>query len=100
MDRWVCAHASSASPTGTPGPPAPFRAPGDNPCDPGHAVGPHIPLTRPGPRPGHENDALPKSPPPPSLPTVRLPFHYLGADPTTGPNYTGQPAVGSYYTAS
>ncbi|MFJ9022352.1 class I SAM-dependent methyltransferase [Streptomyces sp. NPDC102259] len=32
--------------------------------------------------------------------TVRLPFHYLGADPTAGPNYTGQPAIASYYTAS
>ncbi|MFH0176362.1 class I SAM-dependent methyltransferase [Streptomyces cacaoi] len=31
---------------------------------------------------------------------VRLPFHYLGADPTAGPNYTGQPAIASYYTAS
>jgi hypothetical protein len=29
--------------------------------------------------------------------TIRLPFHYLGADPTAGPNYTGQPAVGSHY---
>jgi hypothetical protein len=29
--------------------------------------------------------------------TVRLPFTYLGADPQAGPNYTGQPAVGSYY---
>ncbi|MEU6238562.1 class I SAM-dependent methyltransferase [Kitasatospora sp. NPDC047058] len=28
---------------------------------------------------------------------VRLPFGYLGADPAAGPNYTGQPAVGSYY---
>ncbi|MEU5630804.1 class I SAM-dependent methyltransferase [Streptomyces rishiriensis] len=28
-----------------------------------------------------------------------LPFHYLGADPTAGPNYTGQPAVASYYTS-
>ncbi|MER5433164.1 methyltransferase domain-containing protein [Streptomyces sp. NPDC002588] len=27
-----------------------------------------------------------------------LPFRYLGADPDAGPNYTGQPAVGSYYT--
>ncbi|MEU1511893.1 methyltransferase domain-containing protein [Streptomyces sp. NPDC005811] len=26
-----------------------------------------------------------------------LPFTYLGADPTAGPNYTGQPAVGSHY---
>ncbi|MDX3804508.1 class I SAM-dependent methyltransferase [Streptomyces sp. AK04-3B] len=31
---------------------------------------------------------------------VRLPFHYLGADPTAGPNYTGQPAIASHYTAS
>ncbi|WP_406444216.1 class I SAM-dependent methyltransferase [Streptomyces sp. NBC_01613] len=29
---------------------------------------------------------------------VRLPFRYLGADPGVGPNYTGQPAVGSYYS--
>ncbi|MDD9380586.1 class I SAM-dependent methyltransferase [Streptomyces sp. ZAF1911] len=28
---------------------------------------------------------------------VRLPFRYLGADPAAGPNYTGQPAVGSHY---
>lgn len=28
---------------------------------------------------------------------VRLPFRYLGADPAAGPNYTGQPAVQSYY---
>ncbi|KUL27232.1 class I SAM-dependent methyltransferase [Streptomyces regalis] len=28
---------------------------------------------------------------------VTLPFHYLGADPAAGPNYTGQPAVGSHY---
>nr|WSX48389.1 class I SAM-dependent methyltransferase [Streptomyces sp. NBC_00974] len=28
---------------------------------------------------------------------VRLPFRYLGADPGAGPNYTGQPAVGSHY---
>lgn len=28
---------------------------------------------------------------------VVLPYRYLGADDTTGPNYTGQPAVGSYY---
>jgi hypothetical protein len=26
-----------------------------------------------------------------------LPYRYLGADDTTGPNYTGQPAVDSYY---
>lgn len=31
---------------------------------------------------------------------VQLPFHYLGADPSAGPNYTGQPAIASYYTAS
>ncbi|WP_327183730.1 class I SAM-dependent methyltransferase [Streptomyces sp. NBC_01334] len=31
---------------------------------------------------------------------VRLPFRYLGADPAAGPNYTGQPAIASYYTAS
>ncbi|MFF5183759.1 methyltransferase domain-containing protein [Streptomyces sp. NPDC000345] len=29
--------------------------------------------------------------------TVRLPFTYVGADPAAGPNYTGQPAVGSHY---
>jgi trans-aconitate methyltransferase len=28
---------------------------------------------------------------------VRLPYRYLGADPDAGPNYTGQPAVHSYY---
>jgi SAM-dependent methyltransferase len=28
---------------------------------------------------------------------VRLPFHYLGADDTAGPNYTGQPAAHSHY---
>ena len=28
---------------------------------------------------------------------VRLPYRYLGADDTAGPNYTGQPAVDSYY---
>lgn len=28
---------------------------------------------------------------------VRLPFHYIGADPDAGPNFTGQPAVSSYY---
>ncbi|HLK58646.1 MAG TPA: class I SAM-dependent methyltransferase [Chthonomonadaceae bacterium] len=26
-----------------------------------------------------------------------LPYHYLGADDQAGPNYTGQPAVNSYY---
>ncbi|MFI1283820.1 class I SAM-dependent methyltransferase [Streptomyces sp. NPDC020858] len=31
---------------------------------------------------------------------VRLPFRYLGADPAAGPNYTGQPAVGSHYAAA
>ncbi|WP_157531973.1 MULTISPECIES: trans-aconitate 2-methyltransferase [unclassified Kitasatospora] len=29
--------------------------------------------------------------------TVRLPFDYLGADDTAGPNYTGQPGVASHY---
>jgi SAM-dependent methyltransferase len=29
---------------------------------------------------------------------VRLPYAYLGADDRTGPGYTGQPAVTSYYT--
>ncbi|MFC9843725.1 class I SAM-dependent methyltransferase [Streptomyces sp. NPDC060223] len=28
---------------------------------------------------------------------ITLPFTYLGADPYAGPNYTGQPAVASYY---
>lgn len=28
---------------------------------------------------------------------VELPYAYLGADPHAGPNYTGQPAVHSYY---
>ncbi len=28
---------------------------------------------------------------------VAFPFRYLGADDTAGPNYTGQPAVDSYY---
>ncbi|MFJ5218490.1 class I SAM-dependent methyltransferase [Streptomyces sp. NPDC088354] len=28
---------------------------------------------------------------------VHLPFHYLGADPQAGPNWTGQPAVAAYY---
>ncbi|MER7848607.1 class I SAM-dependent methyltransferase [Kitasatospora sp. NPDC096077] len=28
---------------------------------------------------------------------VELPFDYAGADPSAGPNWTGQPAVGSYY---
>jgi hypothetical protein len=28
---------------------------------------------------------------------VRWPFRYLGADDRAGPNYTGQPAVNSYY---
>ncbi|MET7703892.1 methyltransferase domain-containing protein [Streptomyces sp. NPDC005485] len=30
---------------------------------------------------------------------VLLPFRYMGADPTAGPNYTGQPAVGSHYSS-
>ncbi len=34
------------------------------------------------------------------LRTVALPFTYLGADPNAGPNYTGQPAVASYYRPS
>lgn len=29
---------------------------------------------------------------------VHLPYRYLGADDRAGPNYTGQPAVRSYYT--
>ncbi|MYV97061.1 methyltransferase domain-containing protein [Streptomyces sp. SID3343] len=29
---------------------------------------------------------------------IAFPYTYLGADDTTGPNYTGQPAVRSYYT--
>lgn len=29
---------------------------------------------------------------------ARLPFSYLGADQNAGPNYTGQPAVHSYYS--
>jgi SAM-dependent methyltransferase len=28
---------------------------------------------------------------------MALPFRYVGADPAAGPNYTGQPAVGSHY---
>jgi SAM-dependent methyltransferase len=28
---------------------------------------------------------------------LELPFRYVGADETTGPNYTGQPAVNSHY---
>ncbi len=31
---------------------------------------------------------------------VELPYRYLGADEHAGPNYTGQPAVDSYYTAT
>ncbi|NUT91322.1 MAG: methyltransferase domain-containing protein [Saccharothrix sp.] len=31
---------------------------------------------------------------------VRLPFRYLGADDRAGPNYTGQPAVNSYYAGA
>lgn len=30
--------------------------------------------------------------------TTALPLTYVGADPAAGPNYTGQPAVGSHYT--
>lgn len=30
---------------------------------------------------------------------VEFPYRYLGADDTAGPNFTGQPAVDSYYTA-
>ena len=30
-------------------------------------------------------------------PEPQLPFHYLGADDQSGPNYTGQPAVNSHY---
>jgi hypothetical protein len=30
---------------------------------------------------------------------VSLPYRYLGADAQTGPGYTGQPAVHSYYAA-
>ena len=29
--------------------------------------------------------------------SVTMPFRYLGADDQAGPNYTGQPAVNSYY---
>ncbi|MFF3687234.1 class I SAM-dependent methyltransferase [Streptomyces sp. NPDC002187] len=29
--------------------------------------------------------------------SVHLPFRYLGADPDAGPNYTGQPAIASFY---
>ena len=29
--------------------------------------------------------------------TVEVPYRYLGADDRAGPNYTGQPAVDSYY---
>jgi trans-aconitate methyltransferase len=31
------------------------------------------------------------------LRNIKLPFEYLGADPEAGPNYTGQPAVNSWY---
>jgi SAM-dependent methyltransferase len=31
---------------------------------------------------------------------VTLPFRYLGADDRAGPNYTGQPAVDSYYAST
>ncbi|NEA29346.1 SAM-dependent methyltransferase, partial [Actinomadura bangladeshensis] len=30
--------------------------------------------------------------------TIELPYHYEGADDRAGPNYTGQPAVDSFYT--
>ncbi|GAA4228944.1 class I SAM-dependent methyltransferase [Actinomadura meridiana] len=29
---------------------------------------------------------------------IELPYHYQGADDAAGPNYTGQPAVNSFYT--
>jgi hypothetical protein len=32
--------------------------------------------------------------------SVRFPCRYLGADDQVGPNYTGQPAVGSFYQAA
>ncbi|MEV4144021.1 hypothetical protein AB0J40_10155 [Amycolatopsis sp. NPDC049691] len=32
--------------------------------------------------------------------TGTLPFRYLGADDRAGPNYTGQPAVRSYYESA
>jgi SAM-dependent methyltransferase len=32
--------------------------------------------------------------------TIELPYRYLGADDHAGPNYTGQPAVDSYYAAT
>ncbi|WP_165970218.1 class I SAM-dependent methyltransferase, partial [Nonomuraea terrae] len=32
--------------------------------------------------------------------TLDLPYRYLGADDQAGPNYTGQPAVDSYYALS
>ncbi|MEO3820461.1 methyltransferase domain-containing protein [Plantactinospora sp. B24E8] len=32
--------------------------------------------------------------------TISLPYRYLGADDRAGPNYTGQPAVNSYYIES
>ena len=44
---------------------------------------------------GFGNDARPQDRLRP--PQVRLPFAYLGADDTAGPNYTGQPAVWSHY---
>lgn len=31
---------------------------------------------------------------------MTLPYAYLGADDGTGPNYTGQPAVDSYYAST
>jgi SAM-dependent methyltransferase len=36
----------------------------------------------------------------PGTKSVKLPFRYLGADDRAGPNYTGQPAVNSYYEAN
>jgi SAM-dependent methyltransferase len=33
----------------------------------------------------------------PGLGSLNLPYRYLGADDQAGPNYTGQPAVDSYY---
>jgi hypothetical protein len=29
--------------------------------------------------------------------TIKLPFRYIGADDQAGPNFTGQPAVNTYY---
>ncbi|MCP4352585.1 MAG: class I SAM-dependent methyltransferase [Desulfobacterales bacterium] len=28
---------------------------------------------------------------------IKIPYHYIGSDDQAGPNYTGQPAVHSYY---